>query len=135
MAMSEIKLKNGPIQKVSWGKFVINGVEHYKAPDGTIVGAGKDIRLIGDEVTPWRERKGHNLTRSMITGIFDRDIEVLIIGNGFYGALHVPDHVIDYIKSKGINKVIVERTPEACRLYNELYSKGVRVALLAHGTC
>ncbi len=133
--MMKVRFDSGPIQEVSWGRFVINGQEHAKLPDGTIIGAGKDIRLIGDEVTPWKERRGHRLTASMITGVFGRDIEVLIIGNGFYGALEVPESVIEFIKKNGIEEVVVLKTPDACRRYNELYGQGVRVALLAHGTC
>ncbi len=129
------RFKEGPIQEVSWGRFVINGVEHYKTADGRIVGAGKDIRLIGDEVSSWSERKGHRLEKHMVTGIFDKDIEILVIGNGFYGALTVPQRIIDYIKSRGIKEVIVRRTPEACEIYNQLYARGAKVALLAHGTC
>ena len=133
--MDVYKFKNGPIEELSWGRFVIRGQVHQKLPDGTIMGAGKDIRIIGEQVTPWKERKGHLLSNDMITGIFDKDIEVLIIGTGFYGALEVPDHVVKFIKSKGIPKVILLKTPKACETYNELYSKGVKVAMLVHGTC
>ena len=63
----------GPIQHFSWGAFVIGGEEH-----STTTGAGKDIRVVGDDVSPWRERKGHKLKRSMITGVYDRDVDVLV---------------------------------------------------------
>jgi hypothetical protein len=39
------------------------------------------------------------------------------------------------IREKGIDKVILARTPDACALYNELFHQGKSVALLAHGTC
>jgi len=70
----------GPIESFSWGKFVILGKEHSKSHDGK-VGAGKDIRLIGQEVSKWKERQGHEL------------------------------------------------------FSDELYHKGEKIALLAHGTC
>ena len=124
----------GPVEHFSWGKFVICGAEHSGGDKGRI-GAGKDIRLIGRDATEWHERKGHQLTSSMITGVYDQRIEVLIIGAGVNGALECPDEVKHGIEAKGIGRVIVARTPDACVLYNSLYRQGTRVALLAHGTC
>lgn len=124
----------GPIEHFSWGKFIVCGREHSASEEGRI-GAGKDIRLIDQEVSEWRERKGHQLTYSMITGIYDQGIEVLIIGIGVNGAVECPKEVKKRIKEKGIRKVILARTPDACALYNSLFHQQKRVALLAHGTC
>jgi len=125
---------NGPIEHFSWGKFIIFGKEHSKS-DGEKVGAGKDIRLIGKDVTKWRERKGHQLTPSMITGVYGLGIEVLIIGIGVNGLIECPDEVKRSIRKNGIGPLILARTPDACRTYNAMFHKGKRVALLAHGTC
>jgi hypothetical protein len=125
---------NGPIEHFSWSKYIVRGQEHGKTNKGK-VGVGKDIRLIGQNVTAWRERRGHRLTPSMITGVYDSDIEVLIIGIGVYGALECPEDVRHAIQEKGIDHLILERTPEACKTYNTLFHGGKRVALLAHGTC
>jgi hypothetical protein len=124
----------GPIEHFSWGKFIILGKEHSKS-DEEKVGVGKDIRLIGRDVTKWRERKGHQLTPSMITGVYDKDIEVLIIGIGVYGAIECSEDVKRSVQKNGIKHLILERTPDACRRYNVLFHEGKRVALLAHGTC
>ena len=123
----------GLIEHFSWGKYIIGGVEHAGAKKDQM-GAGKDIRLVGQEVTEWRERKGHCLTEAMITGIYDRGIEVLILGIGVDGALECPEAVKRAIQAEGI-QVILERTPDACATYNALFHQGKRVALLAHGTC
>jgi hypothetical protein len=123
----------GPIEHFSWGKYIICGIEHSASEKGQ-VGAGKDIRLINQEVTEWRERKGHQLTDSMITGIYDQGIKVLIIGIGVNGAVECPKKVKKRIQAKGIRKVILARTPDACVLYNALFHQGRLVALLAHGT-
>ncbi|MHB0857671.1 MAG: hypothetical protein ACYC5M_08885 [Anaerolineae bacterium] len=49
---------DGPIEHFSWGTFVVNGSEH--SDNGLVqVGAGKDIRVIGLDVSEWVERKGH----------------------------------------------------------------------------
>ena len=124
----------GPIEHFSWGKFVICGTEHAASENG-MTGVGKDIRLIDQEVTEWHERKGHLLTDAMITGIYNRGIEVLIIGIGVDGAVECPKKVKQKIEAKGIGQVILARTPQACEIYNSLFHQGKRVALLAHGTC
>ena len=121
---------SGPVERFSWAAYLIRGEEHSSSK-----GAGKDIRLIGTEVTPWEERHGHRLKKSMITGVYDSGIEVLIIGIGVEGAIEVPDKVRRAVAERGIPELIVERTPQACRAYNALYREGKRVALLAHGTC
>lgn len=124
----------GPIEQFSWGRFVVCGEEHGKV-HGTKIGKGKDIRLIGTKVSKWKEREGHRLSKSMISGIFDERLDVLIIGIGVDGLIECPDEVLKHIKSRGIERVILKNTPDACRIYNDLYHEGKRVALLAHGTC
>ncbi len=120
----------GPIEHFSWGTFVINGEEHARA-----AGVGKDIRLIGEDVSAWHEREGHKLKKSMITGVYDQGIEVLVIGLGVQGAIKCPDKVKKAIHQHHITELILQPTPEACATYNELFHQGKRVALLAHGTC
>lgn len=124
----------GPVQWVSWGTFRVCGKEHAKTERGK-AGVGKDIRVIGREVTEWKERKGHLLTSSMITGVYDAGIEVLVIGIGVDGAIACPEEVKRSIRDHGIARVELRRTPEACQLYNALLRAGKRAALLAHGTC
>jgi hypothetical protein len=124
----------GPIEHYSWARFVICGKEHSALND-TQRGAGKDIRLIGKSVTAWMERKGHHLTHSMITGIYDLGIDVLIIGTGAQGLIECPDAVKKSIRENGISQLLIKPTPEACRAYNTLFHKNAKVALLAHGTC
>jgi hypothetical protein len=125
--------KRGPIEHYSWGRFVVCGEEHGKV-SGKKVGRGKDIRIIGREVSKWKEREGHLLAPSMITGVFEQGIEVLILGTGANGLVECPDEVVRKIEDRGV-EVVLRNTPEACALYNELYHAGRRVALLAHGTC
>jgi hypothetical protein len=124
----------GPIEHFSWGRFVICGEEHGKV-HGSRVGKGKDIRLIGKKVSRWKEREGHSLTPHMITGIFDSHVDILIIGAGVEGLVECSDKVIQSVRERGIERVIVKNTPEACKLYNDLFHDGKSVALLAHGTC
>jgi hypothetical protein len=127
------RFKKGPIERFTWGKFVVRGEEHSE--NGRVVGAGKDIRIVGDKVTPWEEREGHKLTRKMITGIYDEGVDVLVIGVGAEKRLECPKRVRKDIRKHGIKRVVLAATPKACKKYNELVNSGKRVALLAHGTC
>jgi hypothetical protein len=120
----------GPIEHFSWGVFTIDGEEH-----SSTAGVGKDIRLIGEDVSAWGERKGHKLKRSMITGVYERDVEVLVIGVGVHGAIDCAEKVRTAIREHGIPELILQPTPQACGTYNELFHQGQKVALLAHGTC
>ena len=118
------KDESGLIENFDWGVYQIRGKTY-----------GKDVRIVGSEASKWKERKGHELTSDMITGIDGRDVEVLIIGNGVNEQLHCPESIRKAVLKMGIKDLIVLPTPDACRLYNELYSKGTRTAMLAHGTC
>lgn len=124
----------GPIEHFSWARFVVCGQEH-SASDAGAVGAGKDICLIGYQVSPWHERRGHCLTPAMVSRVYGQGIEVLVIGSGVSGLLQCPADVQHAIRAQGIAELVIERTPDACRAYNALYRQGRRVALLAHGTC
>ena len=124
------KDKKGPINAFSWGKCVVNQKEHSANS-----GKGKDILLVGEKVYRWKERKGHELKKKMIKPLFDHDVDVLVIGNGVEGLIYCNDKLIEKIKEKGIKEVYIEKTPSACELYNRLYRKGKKAALLAHGTC
>jgi len=130
-----IRFSVGPIEVFSWGRFVIRGEEHTKQPDGSLKGAGKDICLSGETVLPWKERKGHLLTPEMVHCALRFAPDTMIIGNGVYGAVEVPPAVRETLLEHGIKEVIVRKTPEACELYNQLFLKGEKVLLLAHGTC
>jgi hypothetical protein len=129
--MDEFRDSEGPVEEYSRGRFVIYGQAHSNQGEGV----GKDIRLVGSTVSEWKERKGHTLSPAMITGIFDSDVEILVIGTGIDGLVEVPEETRKYVIGRGISRLILLRTPAACRTYNELYREGQAVALLAHGTC
>ncbi len=125
------KDSEGPIEYFGWGCFVINGETH--SADGA--GVGKDICMIDGIVTPWSVRKGHSLKPKMVSPILDSGIKILVIGNGVNGALKVPEKTRREIMDTGVSELIIERTPEACAIFNRLYREGESVAFLAHGTC
>lgn len=122
------------VEWIEWGMFRVLGKRHGKTERGK-VGIGKDIRVIGVDVTEWKERKGHTLTAEMITGVYEAGIRTLVIGIGVHGAITCPDAVVAGVKKHGITEVLLQRTPEACRTYSALIREGKAAALLAHGTC
>lgn len=122
------------VEWVEWGTFRAFGEKHGKTEKGR-VGAGKDICVIGKKVSKWKEREGHRLTEAMIARVYDRGIDVLVIGIGVHGAIECPNSVVSALETHGISKVLLLRTPEACETYTQLLHQGRRVALLAHGTC
>ncbi len=126
-----MKDKAGPIETFKWARFQIDGEIH--SGDGE--GVGKDVFVYDGSVSPWADRKGHRLKPHMVACVFEKDIDILVIGIGVQGAIEVLEKTIKHIRSAGITELIVQRTPEACATYNRLFNEGKRVALLAHGTC
>jgi hypothetical protein len=60
--------------------------------------------------------------------------EIIVIGNGQYGACEVSEDFIKLAKEKGI-ELIVENTPHALQKFNELVKKGKKVIAYMHVTC
>lgn len=121
----------GPITSFEWGRYQINGQTH--SMDGE--GVGKDICIVDGEVRPWSERKGHRLNPLMVECVFGQGVEVLVIGKGVKGRIRVLKKTQKAILAAGIKMLMIEKTPEACGIYNRLIKEGKRAALLAHGTC
>ncbi len=121
----------GPIERFEWGRYQIKGQIHSE--DGE--GAGKDICILNGEVLPWEARERHRLKPGMIGLVLGHHVDVLVIGAGVNGRIKVPKKTIARAYRDGIKEVIVEKTQDACAVYNELERLGKRVALLAHGTC
>jgi hypothetical protein len=122
---------SGPIEAFEWGRFVVNGAVHSAEGEGV----GKDICIIDGEVTPWEARHGHRLEPDMVQIVLGMGIEILVIGIGVYGRIKVRNKTLKKIRADGVEEVLIEKTPDACKTFNEFFRQGKRVALLAHGTC
>jgi hypothetical protein len=113
------------IDKYSFGHIIINGKEYTS-----------DVKIFGNlnhvQANWWREL-GHTMALPDIQDILNDPPEVLIIGTGSAGVMKVPEKVITHIKSTGI-ELIIERTPEACNIFNKLHETKNVVAAL-HITC
>ena len=121
----------GPIERFEWGVFQVNGAVH--SADGQ--GVGKDICIVADEVLPLKERKGHRLTPKMVSHVLRPGVKILVIGNGVNGAIRVTNTAQQEVIAAGIEELLIEKTPQACKVYNRLARQGKAVAFLAHGTC
>ncbi len=121
----------GPIEAFEWGRFTINGSTHSMEGEGV----GKDICIVNGEVRAWSARKGHTVKPHMLLPVLGEGVQVLVIGNGVYGKLKITQAGRKAIREGGIEELIVEKTPDACGVYNRLVHEGRRVAFLAYGTC
>ena len=89
-----------------------------------LLSAQEGIRIVGGNVTAWRERRGHRLSPDMITGVFGVGVETLIIGTGADGLIEYSEEVAASIRLRGISCIIGAPTPESCRIYNEMHRSG-----------
>jgi len=113
------------IEHYSFGRIVIDGKEY-----------NKDIIITTQGVIPnWWRREGHRLSIEDLEGRIDFNLDVLIIGTGYYGVMKVPEEVIEELRKRGIKEVIVKPTKEACKIFNEFLKKGVEVVAALHLTC
>jgi len=81
----------------------------------------------------WRE-EGHRLKLEDLRDVLEEDIEVLVIGTGYYGAMRVSEEVVEELRRREI-ELIVEPTTKAWRTYNKLVEERRKVAAALHLTC
>ncbi|MFQ6107720.1 MAG: Mth938-like domain-containing protein [Thermoplasmata archaeon] len=111
------------IDSYEFGRIVVNGREYRS--DVIIHSEGVD--------SSWWRKEGHSLCVEDLERIMTRHPRILIVGTGYSGVMKVPPEVVKMLDSRGI-EVIVRRTAEACKEYNERAgSQGVVAAL--HLTC
>lgn len=92
------------------------------------------MKIFTEFVKPnWWRTQGHRLSLDDITDILKQPPEILIIGTGSAGVMQVPESVKKQITELGI-QLLVEKTGDACILYNELSGTKQVVAAL-HLTC
>lgn len=111
------------IESYSFGSIVINGQKY-----------SSDVIIFPERVKgSWWRKRGHSLCREDIGEALAERPDILIIGTGDSGLMQVPGELEEYINSQGI-ELMVKRTAEASRIYNELSSLRKVVAAL-HLTC
>jgi len=112
------------IEKYDFGKIVIDGKEYRRDLIITLDGIREN----------WWRKEGHKLHFEDLSDVLSNEVEVLVIGTGYYGLMEVPEEVKRQIEEKGI-KVVVEKTEDACKTFNKLLKEGKRVIAALHLTC
>jgi hypothetical protein len=111
------------IESYQFGEIVIDGQRYTR-----------DVIITPDRVqTNWRREEGHNLVMSDLEDVLGEPPTVLVIGQGAYGRMVVPEETRRQLEAMGI-EVIIEASGDACQSYNRLREGSVTVAAL-HLTC
>lgn len=117
----------GPMPRIDsydFGEIVIDG-EYIDS----------DVVILRDKVVrDWRRLEGHRLQLPDVRDYLLEDADVIIIGTGYYGAMRVDEEVIKEFEKRG-RRVIVGRTSNIIRIYNDFVSRGLRVIAFLHLTC
>lgn len=112
------------IEHYNFGHIIINGKEY-----------NSDLIIFIDHIDDnWWRKEGHNLCIDDVKEIINKKPDILIIGTGFYGLMKVSEDLIKYIKSAGIEQIIIKKTRDACEEYNKLY-KNSNIIAAFHLTC
>lgn len=94
-----------------------------------------DVKIIDDHVkSNWWRHEGHRLDQSDIADILENHPDVLVIGTGYAGRMHVPEATRRAASKHGI-KIKAEETENAVRTFNRLHQEGLKVAGAFHLTC
>jgi len=112
------------IESYDFGRIVIDGVVYTK----DVIVAGKKI------VASWMRKEGHLLQVADIRQVIEESTpEVVIVGTGYHGMMGVSEETRLYFRRKSI-ELVVERTRDACDLFNTL-SETRRALAALHLTC
>jgi hypothetical protein len=94
-----------------------------------------DVKIIRGHVKGnWWRQEGHRLDQTDISDIIDNRPEILVVGTGYAGRMHVPESTRKAVSNHGI-RLEVENTNSAVRIFNRLHKEGRKVAGAFHLTC
>lgn len=86
-------------------------------------------------LSPWWRKEGHLLTLDDLAGaIGASQIDSVVIGTGYVGAMEVLDEVLEHFRRRGV-EVYVAHTKKAVEIYNEMVKAGRKVLGAFHLTC
>lgn len=111
------------IEHYDFGKMVVDG-RAYSA----------DLVLLPGRInSSWWRQEGHTLSPADLQDVLAEEIEVLVIGTGFFGLMKVSSGVEQAAAAKGI-QLVVEKTKTAVQSYNE-HAARKKTAGAFHLTC
>ena len=94
-----------------------------------------DVKIIGGQVKGnWWRQEGHRLDQTDISDIIENRPDILVIGTGYAGRMHVPESTRKAVSNHGI-QLMAEYTDSAVRIFNRLHKEGRKVAGAFHLTC
>ena len=110
------------LDATSFGSITISGKKYdhdvYVFWDGTVE------QRVGDHTVPARQMEY----------IVKKKPEIIVIGTGQFGVVHVPSESEKLAKMHNI-EVVKARTPQAIGIFNEAMKQGKRVSAIIHVTC
>jgi len=111
------------IERYDFGSIVIDGKRYTS-----------DVIIYPDKVNShWWRKEGHLLQLDDIKEVLKEEPEIIIVGTGNLGQMHVSSKVKMHLENKGI-ELIIEKTKDACSIYNKLFGSKKVIATL-HLTC
>jgi hypothetical protein len=113
------------VDSYTFGKIVIDGQAYTR-----------DVILLPEGVQEgWWRQEGHQLAVDDLEAVYAADVDVLIVGTGFFGLVRVSSEVAQEIRGRGV-ELHVHPTPRACKLYNKwVAQQASRVAAALHLSC
>jgi hypothetical protein len=94
----------------------------------------KDIIIFPDRVrTEWWRKEGHNLIPEDLQEVFAADADILIVGQGAYTRMRVPESTRKRITEEGFELHVLS-TSDAVEMYNQRREQE-RVIAALHLTC
>jgi putative phosphoribosyl transferase len=121
---SESDPPNPHIDSYSFGYITIDGVEY-----------NEDLIVFPDRIKSfWWRNDGHILKTVDLDEVIEYKPQLLIIGTGFSGRMHLEPATREYLRREGI-KVIEDLTGNAVKLFNNEITKRTKVTGAFHLTC
>lgn len=111
------------IDSYQFRTFIIKGKEY-----------NRNIKLFDKEVREYKYIPEHTLVLDDITDLINYNPLVIIIGTGAYGLMKLSKEISEYIERRRI-RLVVQKTADACKTYNQSLKEGKKVAAFMHNTC
>ena len=112
------------ITEYTFGRIAINGKTYQT-----------DVIITPHSVKDkWWRKQGHNLAIEDLADVIATKPEIVIIGSGYYGRMHVPQATRDYLEEQGIRLEVAE-TAKAINRFIRLQQECARIVAALHLTC
>jgi hypothetical protein len=112
------------IDSYDFGQIVIDG-QRYTS----------DVIVFPDRVkADWWRKESHRLHVEDVKDALEEKPNVLVVGTGYSGLVKVLPETEKYVRSRGV-ELIVQRTGEAYKTFNNLVQSGKIVIAALHLTC